>query len=170
MLPHRDTASSRRRTIGRLHRGYPPCWRWVYSWGAIAASLSAHGLAVSKSVLQGYLRPPSPAAVGTFARPRGGGTKAGRRAPREYFGVDCARIPEAVAALPVQRETSAAKPAAKEAVVRCVDHRARHSGVRYVRTWRSSKVVLRMTRATGTRFGSAAVSRAHWRAGGVIHK
>jgi hypothetical protein len=98
-----------------------------YSWGAIAAWLSEHGLAVSRSVLQGYLRSSSSAATGTSARARKGRQK---RVEEQSAGIStliAPAHPPVVATPPVKRKAPAAKPTAKEAVGRPIEHGARRS-------------------------------------------
>jgi hypothetical protein len=124
---HRDTAISKRQAIGRLTPKLRAMLAKGYSWGAIATWLSEHGLAVSRSVLQGYLRPSSSAAPGTSARARGGRQ---RRVEEPSAGISASTTPAhplVVATPPVKREVPAAKPTAKEAVGRPIEHPARRS-------------------------------------------
>ncbi len=124
---HRDTAISKRQAIGRLTPKLRAMLAKGYSWGAIAAWLSEHGLAVSRSVLQGYLRPSSPAALSTSARARGGRQK---RVEEQSAGLSASTAPAhppVVDTPPVKREAPAAKPTAKEAVGRPIEHGARRS-------------------------------------------
>ncbi len=124
---HRDTAISKRQAIGRLTPKLRAMLAKGYSWGGIAAWLSEHGLAVSRSVLQGYLRRSSPADVRTSARARGGRQKRVEEPAASISAPTAPADPPVVAAPPVQREASAAKPLAKEPIVRRVEHGARRS-------------------------------------------
>ena len=124
---HRDTAISRRQAIVRLKPKLRAMLAKGYSWAAIAAWLSEHGLAVSKSVLQGYLRHSSPAAGGFSARARGGRQKRVEEPFASTSGSTAPADPPVVAAPSVKREVSAAKPAAKEAVGRPIEQGARRS-------------------------------------------
>ena len=124
---HRDTAISKRQAIGRLTPKLRAMLAKGYSWGAIAAWLSEHGLAVSRSVLQGYLRPSSSAAAGTSARTRGGRQK---RVEEPSATISTSTAPAHSPVLttsPVKREAPAAKSAAKEAVGRPIEQGARRS-------------------------------------------
>jgi len=124
---HRDTAISKRQAIGRLTPKLRAMLAKGYSWGAIAAWLSEHGLEVSRSVLQGYLRPSSRTAAGAPARARGGRQKRVEEPSASISASTAPADPPVVAAAAVKREAPAAKPAVKEAVGRPIEHVARRS-------------------------------------------
>jgi hypothetical protein len=124
---HRDAAMSKRQAIVRLAPKLRAMQAKGYSWAAVALWLSEHGLAVSKSVLQGYLRSSSLAAAGASVR-----AHAGRRKTmvKDSAGTSSTSAPAnqpGVAAQPEQRETPAPKPAAKDAVGRRIEQTARRS-------------------------------------------
>jgi hypothetical protein len=124
---HRNTVVSKREAIGRLAPKLHAMRSKGYSWSAVAAWLTEHGLAVSTAVLSGYMRHAPDRNAGATTRHR----KANRPHIADTAAVVSPPAPSAdqrvAAPSPEQRGVSASKPAAKEPPARRGEHGARRS-------------------------------------------
>jgi hypothetical protein len=124
---HRDTVVSKRQAIGRLAPKLYAMRAKGYSWNAVAAWLTEHGLAVTAPLLNGYLRHvPSGSARG--------GTRTPRSSPQS-LPVATVRAPPGAAkggrsnavAEPAEPHGAAAPPVVKDIAVRRTEQPVRRS-------------------------------------------